>query len=91
MLNNDELENIVKQTAEVFAGHKVEDRLKYNRLIIEKLALAVEMHPDLRFHQILQSSYCCTTRISQEGPVGEDHFNEEPSVTLKRINERSVL
>ena len=54
-----------------------EKRKLYNTLILNKLYDILDKNPDLRFNQIM---YIVNGT--------DDHFNEEPWVTLKRINEK---
>lgn len=54
------------------------DRLVANRSILAVLAVEVEKHPDLRFHQLLQN-------MGIEKP-GEDRFYEESEKTLERLD-----
>lgn len=53
-----------------------ERRTEYNKLVVEKINKILE-NSDLRFNQLM---YIINGT--------DDHFNEEPWVTLKRIDEK---
>lgn len=61
---------------------ELENRLEYNKKILELLSMLVEKYPDLRFNQILWQ-----LEIIQKDKDGNiiDNFYEEPSVTFERI------
>ena len=67
------------------------NRQKYNKLILETLSKLIEKHPDLRFGQILVD--CDIIRYEKEvlcdGQREDilviDPFNEESEITWKRM------
>jgi hypothetical protein len=73
---------------------KIGKRQEANRQILKKISEMVEKHPDLRFHQILQSMKIQETETIEMSEVVagdpfvlvcKDHFNEESIDTLNRI------
>lgn len=58
------------------------DRLSANRAIVAILAVEVERHPELRFHQLLAN-----VGIEE---VGKDKFYEESSKTLEGLDKRNL-
>lgn len=56
------------------------DRQKYNKELLERIKLYVEMYPDWRFHQILQNIGICMR-------VQGDMFFEESYETARRVRE----
>ena len=58
------------------------DRLSANRAILAILAVEVERHPELRFHQLLAN-----VGIEE---VGKDKFYEESEKTLEGLDKRNL-
>lgn len=58
------------------------NRLIANRAILAILAVEVERHPELRFHQLLAD-----VGIEE---VGKDKFYEESEKTLEELNKRNL-
>ena len=61
------------------------DRLLFNRAIIDKLSELVEKYPDLRFGQILVNTEVIKLIPSEDGLQAIDPFNEEPKITWNRM------
>jgi len=68
--------------------NKIEDRLKYNRLILEEISKMIEKYPGVRFNQLLYSMRI--NEILENGSRNEiiviDKFNEESSKTYETLN-----
>jgi hypothetical protein len=74
---------------------QIENRQFNNKMILDEIGLFIQKHPDMRFHQILQSMRINTTKLvsinsdSNGAPndiiIYNDLFNEEPEITLGRI------
>ena len=58
------------------------DRLIANRAILAILAVEVERHPELRFHQLLAD-----VGIEE---TGKDKFYEESEKTLEELDKRNL-
>ena len=74
------MEDLFNLSNEEF-NQAIADRQKYNKELLEKIKLYVEMYPDWRFHQILQNIGICMR-------VQGDMFFEESYETVKRVRER---
>ena len=61
------------------------DRLLYNRTIINKLSEIIESYPDLRFGQILVNTDIIKVVPSDKQLLAEDPFYEEPKVMWDRM------
>lgn len=67
------------------------ERLKYNKLILERLSKLVDKYPDLRFGQLLvdcdiiQYEKNCLCSGQREDILTIDPFNEESELTWERM------
>lgn len=65
-------------------------RQEANRKIVELIITQIEGNPDLRFNQILSNLKINKERLNEQLQISglEDLYNEEPTVTLLRIQEQ---
>lgn len=67
---------------------KFNNRQGNNIEILKQLSKLVDLHPDMRFGQILYN-YVLETKRYDESVLIQDPFYEEPTTTLLRIKERT--
>lgn len=67
---------------------KIEDRLGYNKQILDRICKYIEKYPDMRFIQVLWNLNLINRVESKEIPNAwliEDRYYEEPDETLSKL------